>query len=320
MGGVGQNHLMVASHIRALRVIGVAESHPAPRLLQYLAVPLHRDWRALIADDTLDAVSICLPHHLHAEVAIAALQAGKHVLLEKPIADTWRNSQRIVAAARVAKRTLMIEMTHRFYAPVQQAQEFVRSGRLGRIYAVEDRIIQRTPRFALPRWIYERKKAGGGVAITNGIHMLDRIAFVCGQPLRFLDGTAGWTQRLGDIEDTASMQLELADGAPVHLLAAWPVGDKALDDELTVYGARGTVRVWAWRGWRFESIKGVTREVSCHAGAADPGTRSRLGMGAALREFASAILERREPNPTAREVLAAQEIIEQFYRRAGRKP
>ncbi len=308
LGYTGLNHCRAAANVPALRIVAGAETGSVPESLPF---PVHSDWRLLMDDPGIDAVSICLPHHLHGEVARTALQAGKHVLLEKPIAGTLAEARQIVETARAAKQTLMIEMTHRFYPPVRAGHDLIRAGRLGKIFAVEDRIIEPLTKGRLPGWMFQRALAGGGVAMTNGIHMLDRVAWVTGQPLRFHAGVAGWTQQWGDIEDTAAMQLSLADSTPVHLLAAWPASTAKPDNELTVYGTGGTLRIWAWRGWRFEPATGTPEEHESYAPTDDPVARARVGMAGALREFATAVTESRAPNPAAEEVLAAQEVIEE---------
>lgn len=312
-GSAGRCQFAAAASVPQIQITAIAEEGT---VRDPVNLPVQKDWRRLVDDPDIDAVSIALPHHLHAEVALAAFDAGKHVLLEKPIARNAAEARRIVEAGRAAKRILMIEMTHRFYPPVRDGRDLVRSGRLGQIYAVEERIIECGTEARLPGWLSSTELAGGGVALTNGIHMVDRVAWVCGQPLRFHDGVAGWSQQIGDIEDTAAMQLSLADGTPVHFLASWPRRDGGVDDELTVYGTKGTLRIWAWRGWRFEPSDGPAEEhKTCAAGE----KKGHVGMSGALMEFAAAILEGREPSPSAEEILAAHEIIDQFYKRSRRK-
>jgi predicted dehydrogenase len=273
-------------------------------------------WEALIRSPVVDAVSICVPHHLHEPIARAALEAGKHVLIEKPLATDASQARELIELAERRERVLMVELTHRFYPPVRAASEWVRSGRVGEIFAVEDRIIEPAAEQIQP-WLTQRQTAGGGVALTNGIHMLDRIAFVTGQSLSFVRGVAGFSAGLGDVEDTAAMLLSLEKGAAVQLLAAWPRGHrKSCDDELTIYGTYGVLRVWAWRGWKFEPIEdgASTVQDDCYAGSDDLASRVRVGVAGAMREFASAILDRRPCDPPAVAAMAAQEIVDRFYR------
>jgi predicted dehydrogenase len=130
------------------------------------------------------------------------------------------------------------------------------------------------------------------VALTNGVHMLDRIAALTGQSITFEYGRAGFKAKLGDVEDTATLSLSLSDGTPVQVLAAWPRGGSACDDELTLYGTGGTLRVWAWRGWRFEPLAGT--EAPSETASYSP-----------------------EADSTAAAALAAQELIEEFYLSTG---
>jgi len=211
----------------------------------------------------------------------------------------------------------MVELTHRFYPPVREAIAMVRSGRVGRILAVEDRIIEPIGD-QIHLWMARKATAGGGVAITNGIHMLDRIAAVVGRPLHFVSGLLGHTAQLGDVEDTVSMLLSTDDGVPVQLMAAWRRGGGQCDDELTIYGDKGTLRVWAWRGWQFEPLSGdeTVEKRECYLSSDNIGTRVRVGVTGALREFSNAIAEHRQPVPSAQDALAAQGLVQQLYKYA----
>lgn len=317
MGYCGRQQLLAAASVPGIKVVALADTSPLEDLAREGKHRLYKDWRRLLEDPAVEAVSLCVPHDLHRDVALAALQAGKHVLLEKPLAARLAEAREIVAAARAGPKKMMIEMTHRFFPPVRAGRDLVRSGRLGTIYAVEDRVIERIAPERCPAWLFDLKRAGGGVAITDAIHMLDRIAWVCGQSLRFLHGTAGYTQRLGDVEDTAVMHLCLSEGAPVSLLTSFQRHAPALlDDELTVYGTEGTLRIWCWRGWRFEPGEGPAEEHPGYPADMEFYARVRTGMAGALAEFASAVAEGRTPSPSPDELLPSQEVIDQFYRHA----
>ncbi|MBT4502429.1 MAG: Gfo/Idh/MocA family oxidoreductase, partial [Gemmatimonadetes bacterium] len=259
-------------------------------------------------------------HDDHELVATEALRAGKHVLVEKPLAIDLRGAESIAEVAADSDRIVMVEMTHRFYPPMVRAREWVEAGRLGAIYAVEDRIVQPLVEGALPAWMMQMARAGGGVAFTNGVHMLDRIRWLCGQPLRLLDGSATARHGFGDIEDTAAMQLELADGTPVQFLAAWPRGTGSMDDELTVYGSKGTLRVWSWRGLRLEPFGGEPEQVDGYPEGMEGAARVREGMRGAMARFADTVEGRCSPTAGVEELLDIQRLLDAFYRRTGRLP
>jgi predicted dehydrogenase len=205
----------------------------------------------------------------------------------------------------------MIEMTHRFYPPVLRARELVLEGQVGRVLAVEDRIVE--PIGPLPPWLLDRAAAGGGVGLTNGIHMLDRIQWVCGQGLRFHAGVAGASQSLGDVEDTSAMQLSLHDGTAVGFLACWQRRSGAIDDELTIYGSRATLRVWAWRGWRLEPHDAPVLEEQWYPDHYSQSERAAVGIRGALAAFGDAVLANAPSPVPACEVLRAHELVQEYY-------
>ncbi len=313
LGRIGLQQLQCARTLPGLQVLAIAD--PRPDLPLPPGLQHHQQWERLLEEPRLDAVSICTPHHLHEPMVAAALAAGKHVLVEKPLAMTAEQGRAFIESAKNNRRVLMVELTHRFYPAFQQARAQVRAGRLGTIYAVEDRIVEPASTQIQP-WLQRRSTAGGGVALTNGIHMLDRIAAITAQSLRFHAGAAGQDAHLGDVEDTAAMFLTLDNGAPVQFLAAWPRGQGRTDDELTLYGARGTLRLWAWHGWRFEPMGRDEAPEECRSYPADADAEMivRGGVSGALREFVAAITESRQPDPPADAAVAAQALVEQFYR------
>ncbi|MEW6749373.1 MAG: Gfo/Idh/MocA family oxidoreductase [Candidatus Latescibacterota bacterium] len=323
MGYTGQQHLWVTQKLQGMQAVVATDADPARLRDLPAGVRPVPDWRRVVEDPEVDAVTLCLPHAAHAEVGLAALECGKHLLIEKPLAVDLTQAEALAAAARASGRVVMVEMTHRFYPPVRAGKALVESGRLGRVYAVEDCIVQRVEPGGLPAWMFDRAQAGGGVAMTNGVHMLDRMAWISGQPLRFLSGRAGWTHGLGDVEDTAAMLLELADGTPAAFLAAWPLVRRQTDpardtaDELTVYGTGGTLRIWSWRGWSFDAVDGQREEHDGYPEGTPRPERPRLGMAGALREFAAAIQQGRPAAPGADEILKVQRLLDQFYRYVG---
>ena len=313
MGYAGAQLLQASGSIHDLAV--TAATDVSRERLQDLpeGVRAAADWRAMVEDPALDAVAICLPHAQHAEVTLAALHSHKHILLEKPLVADLSGSERIAAAAAESDCVVMVEMTHRFYPPMRAARALVEEGRLGAVYAVEDRIVHCMHQHRLPEWMLQRQSSGGGVAMTNGVHMLDRIAWVCGQELTYRRGVASWAEGQGDAEDTAAMVLSLEDGTPVSLLASWPRAKGPVDHELTIYGTTGTLRVWAWQGWRFEPGEGDAEDHVCFSEDVDHFAKVRIGMAGVLREFSTAIREGRTASPSPAEVLKSQAIVEAFY-------
>ena len=133
---------------------------------------LHTDYHALIADD-VDAVFVCVPNFLHKDVTIAALEAGKHVLCEKPMATSAADAAAMQAAADQARKLLQIGMVQRFDAGAQVAKGLIDAGELGEIYHVRAIQIRRRGVPGLGGWFTTKALSGGGGLIDVGVHWLD---------------------------------------------------------------------------------------------------------------------------------------------------
>src|SRR4051794_26368018 len=146
------------------------------------------DWRKLIARDDVELVDVCTPGDSHAEIAIAALQAGKHVLCEKPLANTVEEAEAMVAAADAARATgvrSMVAFNYRRVPAIALARRLVADGRLGTIRHVravylQDWIVD--PEFPLV-WRLQRDKAGSGALGDIGAHIVDLAQYVLGDVL-----------------------------------------------------------------------------------------------------------------------------------------
>lgn len=134
---------------------------------------------AMLADPNVDLVDLCLPTELHPDATIAALRSGKHVLVEKPIALRLADGQRMMAAARKARRKLFVAHVLPFFPGFSTALEFARSGKLGKLQAVRlNRIISQ------PDWRSDAQAEdpNGGAAIDLHIHDTHFIEMLCGTP------------------------------------------------------------------------------------------------------------------------------------------
>jgi predicted dehydrogenase len=151
------------------------------------------DWRALIARDDIDVIDICTPGDSHAEIALAALAAGKHVLCEKPLANTVEEARTMVAAAAAARSRgvrSMVGFNYRRVPAVAYMRELVATGRLGTIRHVravylQDWIVD--PEFPLV-WRLQKEKAGSGALGDIGAHIIDMTQYVTGQTLVGVSG------------------------------------------------------------------------------------------------------------------------------------
>jgi len=310
-GYTGQQHARGLLSIPGTHLAAIAENDVSRTAgVNTKAYP---DYRELLGDSSIQAVTICLPHFLHEQVTVDALNAGKHVLVEKPLAISAEAGERLCRLAERVSRVLMVEMTHRFMPPVVEARQFVQGGRLGKILAVTETLFENIGLFgSLPPWMFSREKAGGGTGLTSGIHLLDHVAWITGQPLSLQAARFGYSQGLGDIEDTAAFFLTLDHGAPVHITLGWRSEGKSLEGQLCCHGTQGTLHVDCWDGWKLETGNECQQRF-CFEEGTSIGERALVGMTSALKEFVAAIRESRPPNPSPDESLPSQRLIELAY-------
>ena len=313
-GYTGQQHARAALTIPAVSLGAVADTD-SQRSSQ-ADVPFYSDYRHVLDDPTIEAVSICLPHFLHEKVGTEALLAKKHVLMEKPLAMSVESGERLCNLARSQSCILMVEMTHRFMPPVIQSRELVLAGEVGEVMAVTDILVEGLGLFgSLPAWMFSKSLAGGGVGLTSGIHLLDHVAWITGQNLSLDSASLCCSPTLGDIENVASFSLHLSKGAPVQVLLCWRPESKGLEGELSIFGSKGTLTMQVWNGWKLTNERGL-RENVCFDEHLTVAQRACEGMKKALTEFAAAVHERRDTIPSAEETLVSQRLIEQAYRGA----
>ncbi|MEC8445263.1 MAG: Gfo/Idh/MocA family oxidoreductase [Actinomycetota bacterium] len=148
------------------------------------------DWRAVIARDDIDIIDVCTPGSSHEEIAVAALNAGKHVICEKPLANTVAEAERMAAAAQASSGKSMVAFNYRRVPALAYARELVRQGRLGRIFHVravylQDWIID--PEFPLV-WRLVKEEAGSGALGDLGAHIVDAAQFVTGSQITNVSG------------------------------------------------------------------------------------------------------------------------------------
>ena len=165
---------------------------------------------ALVRDD-LDGVVICTPNHTHEEMSIRALNAGKHVFVERPLAATGDGAQRVIDAAEAAEKCLVVGLPHRFRPEVAALRSFVAGGEFGDLYAVRGSWLTRRVPVMRPTWRQNREAAGGGALVDLGVSALDLCLWIVGFPA--IKRVSCIVEK-GDfeVEDAATLMFESTDG------------------------------------------------------------------------------------------------------------
>jgi predicted dehydrogenase len=183
-GAIGVDHIASFQQHPAARVALLAEVSPerGREAQEKFGLPeLVIDYRTALARDDIDIVSIALPNYLHAPVALDALRAGKHVMLDKPMATNARDAVRLVAEANRRGLLLMIGQNMRFSTEVQTAKAMVDAGTLGEVYHAKTSWCRRTGIPRIGSWFTQTKFAGGGCTYDIGVHALDRCLYLMGE-------------------------------------------------------------------------------------------------------------------------------------------
>ena len=166
----------------------------------------------VLGRDDIEGVVLSTPNHLHEEMALQALESGKHVLVERPLALTADGVRRVLDAAEKAGTCLSVGMPHRFRPEVSALRSFVAGAELGDIYAIRASWLTRARPSMRPSWRDEGEKAGGGALMDLGVPALDLSLWLVDYPevtrLRCVTSSVQ-----GDLEDAATLMAETADGA-----------------------------------------------------------------------------------------------------------
>jgi predicted dehydrogenase len=210
----------------------------------------------LIANKDIDIVDICTPNMYHAPLAIAALEAGKHVLCEKPLAPTPAEVKKMIAARDKSGKLLMTAQHFRFQGTSKALKAEIDQGILGEIYHARSWMLRRSGAPTRPGFI-EKKHSGGGPCIDIGVHILDLTLWMMGNPrpiaisgvtqdrLRCLPGAfSNWGGPIPpnwDVEEFAAAFVRFANGATLILEVSWLLHHKTTgeDMQMWLYGDRG---------------------------------------------------------------------------------
>lgn len=197
----------------------------------------------IAGSDAVDAVIICTPPNTHAAIAIAALAAGKHVIVEKPMAHTPEACQQMIAAARTHDRVLTVGFNHRYFPAIKDLRAAVTSGEIGELSHVRGYTGHAGLAEFKAQWMYDKAVMGGGALLDNGIHMIDLMRHVMG-PVDSVYGKAlNRTWQLGPVEDNGYAILTGATGVIGTIGASWTEW-KGYHFYIEAYGSKGMARAY----------------------------------------------------------------------------
>lgn len=259
----------------------------------------------------VDAVHLCVPHDLHAPMAIAAAQAGKHILTEKPIATTVEDADRMIEAANEAGVLLMVSHNQRFLQHHQRAKDLVASGAIGEVFLCRGVFQGYSP---IKGWRHTAAQVGGGALIDSGIHRIDLLRWIAGD-VETVQGESGRFIHQGmEGEDTAVVLLRFTTGAIGHIICSWGVKTPVREESLTLCGTKGTI----WTENATLSLRLAVEEAPGQMGPIQDESLFAVSypdsVKLAIAHFLECIEEHKQPVVTAADGREAIRIVVAAYR------
>ncbi len=320
-----------AAHLPAYRdypervtLAGICDSAvpSAQKLAQSLG---HERWwtdvDTFLREADIDAVDILLPHHLHHPVALAALRARKHVLVEKPLATSLADCRELVAAATQAGRTLMVAHMQRFQPGWRSLQAQLTSGRLGIVRHIRLDAIQNLHDYTEPpHWLYDGRRAGGGALISILIHRLDLLRYLAGEAKRAIAWGRSIDPAFHGAEDYAVGLLELESGATVDLFTTYSAAALPYGEGLWLFTDQAVVHSVPGEGIYERAVPRIAHREATRSGRAftdleiEPTTLpTRDPFVNEILHFADCVRDGTEPLSSGRDNLHTMAIVFALY-------
>jgi predicted dehydrogenase len=330
-GNINRYHMKNAT-TAGFELIAVADVKPgvaedAQKL--YSVRDAFTGYQDLLKVKDVEAVIIGTPNKFHAEQAIAALEAGKHVFLEKPMAMNVRESDAILAAMKRSGKLVQMGMVNRFKGAPQALKRFIESGRCGQLYAGQTFWYRRRGIPGFGGWFTTKSLSGGGALIDIGVHMLDLALYLMGfpKPVAVSGATYNMWQELGsytytnmwgaptpggkkDVDDYALATIRFAEGQTLQVNVSWAlnVGFMQPEQGLRLMGDKGGVALDGLDNPHvYTEEAGHIVDMKPYYANVDAGLEE-------IKHFAACVKGEAKPMPTAEQGRTVQSILDAIYR------
>ena len=327
-GGMGLEHLHSLMAYPRATAVAIAEINPqrAREASERFKIPRsYSDYRELLDQPDLDAVTIALPNCLHAEVAIEALKARKHVLLEPPMTTSAKDAAKVVEMAKRTRCTLMVAQNFRFNRHTQAARQFIDRGDLGEVYHARAFWLRRSGIPRIGSWFTQKHLSGGGCLADLGVHVLDAtlhlmkefdVVGVSAQshskfgPGGQAENTWGRSEidprRPFDVEDFGLALLKLKSGRTVVLETSWAgfLPDESRECGIELSGTNAGLSLFPARLYRNTADGYQTTHLS---------NLKPLVSEDRVHHFAACILAGRKSLVPPEESLRVQRVLDAIY-------
>ena len=222
LGSVSPRHLDAVEHVATARLVAVADINEdvLARVQNKYGCKAYSDYRELLQDEEVDLVIVCLPHFLHEEVSVAALEAGKHVFVEKPMAINVEQCNRMIETADKSRQLLSVGHMHHFFPNNVEVKRMLDDKELGELVMVRDEGYRPFKVEGRAQW-YLDKTTQGGLWYQNGVHLIDRCCWWVGSRVVAVKSTIGSRFYDFSADDVAMAMLHFENGVYATLIHVW---------------------------------------------------------------------------------------------------
>ena len=336
-GGIANGkHMPSLSRLKNVELVGfcdIVEERMLKAAKEYGSADAktYADYRKLLEDKTIDVVHVLTPNDSHAEVTIAALEAGKHVMSEKPMAKTAADAKRMVEAAERTGKKLTVGYQSRYRPDSQFLHKFIQDGKLGEIYYAKAHAIRRR---AVPTWgvFLDEEKQGGGPLIDIGTHALDltlwlmdnyKPKMVVGSTFKKLshkenaaNAFGPWDPKKFTVEDSAFGFIKMENGATITLEAAWALNTLQIDEaKCTLCGTEGGADMMGGLRINGEEHSRLweTKVDTSGGGVAFYEGKTETDTDFEARQWIDAIVNDTQPTVLPQQAFVVSQILEAIY-------
>jgi predicted dehydrogenase len=303
-----------------LYVCDIIEERAVDYKNKYEAKEYFIDYHEMLERSDLDVVNICTPSGMHAEMGIAAAKAGKHVIVEKPMALSLKDADDLIKACEENGVKLAVCFQNRFNLPVQKLRKALEEGRFGKL----------THGSAVVRWFrpqeyYDQaawrgtRAMDGGCLMNQAIHNIDLLQWMMG-PVESVFGYTATNLRKIEAEDIGVAVLKFKNGALGVIEASTTIYPENLEESLAIFGEKGTVvlggiAVNKIETWKFADSQEENEDLKKHQ--QDVPNVYGFGHNALIDDFIQAVLNDRNPYIDGREGRKALEVVLSIYQAAN---
>lgn len=264
LGSISNHHLNAYKNNPACEIYAlcdVNEQRAKEKAEKYGAAKVYTDFKAMCNDADVDAVSICTWNNTHAELSIAALEAGKHVLVEKPLCKTVEEALKIQQAVERTGKLLQVGFVRRFGTNAQIAKTFIDGGDLGEIYYAKASCLRRLGNPG--GWFADKERSGGGPLIDLGVHVIDLCWYLMGKPkVKSVSGNtynklgnrsnvknlkyykaADYDASSNTVEDLANAMIRFENGASLLVDVSFTLHASKNEVAVKLFGEKGGVEL-----------------------------------------------------------------------------